>query len=107
MTVLEKTKEALNLSNLKLPPYPRVLAITAEESEDHEFEPILRVQVVIDEETEIEKVTGAMATQLKSAIRQSIRDHGVDVFAVIFIAKPSELAESNDDSEADEDENAE
>lgn len=99
MTVLEKTKEALDVSQLKLPPIPRVLAISAEDSEDRDGMPTLNVHVVIDENTEIENITGQMVSDLKSAIRQSLRDHGVPQFASIWIAKPSELASSDDEDE--------
>ena len=97
MTVLEKTKEALDLSLLKLPPIPRVLSIAAEDYEDWDGMPSLKVQVIIDDDTEVDKVTGQMVGDVESAIRQSLREHGVREFAYIWFAKPSELAEVEED----------
>lgn len=99
MTVLEKTKEALDLSQLKLPPIPRVLSISAEGYEDWEGMPSLKVQIIIDDATDLDTVTGQMWGDLTSAVRQSLRDHGVQEFAYIDVAMPSELQDSDDEYE--------
>jgi hypothetical protein len=97
MPVDEKTREALDLKILSLPASPVVLSVEAEDYTDSTGEPALRVLVTIDEATDIENFRGEDISQLKSAIRDSLRQHGVTVFPYISLAKPSELAETDDE----------
>jgi len=83
----------LKLGNLKLPASPPVERVEAEDYTDSSGESALRVQVIIKESTDIDQVSGADVGELKSAIRASLRRHGVTFFPYIFLAKPSELAE--------------
>lgn len=96
MTLHEKTLEALDLKGLSLPPSPRVVSVEAEDYTDSSGEPALRVLVTLDEAADIENLSGEAIGKLKSAIRDSLRRHGVTVFPYIFLAKPSELAEADD-----------
>lgn len=96
MTSHERTLEALDLKGLSLPPSPRVVAVEAEEYTDSSGEPALRVLVTLDEATDVEGLPGDAIGKLKSAIRDSLRQHGVTVFPYIFLAKPSELAETDE-----------
>ena len=97
MPVDEKTVEALDLKTLDLPPSPPVMRLEAEDYTDSDGEPSLRILVVLDEGTDISKVSGEDVGELKSVIRDSLRKHGVTVFPYIFLAKPSELNDSGDE----------
>jgi hypothetical protein len=97
MTVDQKTMEALDLKSLHLPTTIPVERLEAEDYTDSTGEPSLRVLVVIGESTDVEQVPGEDVGELKAVIRQSLRDHGVDVFPYIFLAKPSELEEDDDE----------
>jgi hypothetical protein len=96
MSVDEKTVEALDLKNLSLPATPRVLAVEAEDYTDSSGEPALRILVTLDESADVENLPGEAVGRLKSAIRENLRRHGVTVFPYIFLAKPSELSQAND-----------
>lgn len=97
MPVDEKTREALDLKNLKLPPSPPVTRVEFEDYMDSSGEPSLRILVVFDESTDIERVSGEEIGELKFAIRESLREQGITLFPYIFLAKPSELEESDDE----------
>lgn len=96
MTVDEKIREALDLNNLSLPANPVVVAVEAEDYTDSTGEPALRVLVTIDEATDVDNFRGEDIGRLKRAIRDSLRRKGITRFAYISLAKPSELAESDD-----------
>ena len=97
MPVDEKTREALDLRSLRLPPSPPVTRVEVQEYTDSSGEPSLRVLVVLDESTDLDQVSGDDVGELKFAIRESLKAHGVDVFPYIFLAKPSELDEPDDE----------
>lgn len=98
MTVDQNTTDALDLKTLHLPPSPPVLRLEAEDYTDSEGESSLRITVVLDEETDISHVSGEDVGELKSAIRESLRKHGINVFPYIFLAKPSELQDTDDEA---------
>lgn len=97
MAVDEKTTQALDLKKLKLPQYPVIERIEAKPYTDSAGEPSLRILVVLDEATDISKVSGEAVGELKAAIRESLQEHGSNVFPYIFLAKPSELDDSDDE----------
>lgn len=97
MPVDEKAREALDLKGLTIPPSLRVTRVEVEDYTDSSGEPSLRLLVVLDEATDIKKVSGEDFGELKFAIRESLRKHGVTVFPYIFLAKPSELAETDEE----------
>ena len=97
MPVDANTREAIDVRNLRLPPSPPVVEVRVEEYTDSSGEPALRVTVVLDESADVEKESGETIGDLKSAIRQSLREHGVTLFPYIFLVKPSELADANDE----------
>lgn len=97
MPLDEKTLEALDIKKLGLPPSPPVTSLTVEEYTDSTGDPALRVWVTIAESTDLEKVPAEAIGELKFAIRDSLRKHGVTIFPYIFLAKPSELGESNEE----------
>jgi hypothetical protein len=96
MSVDARAMAALDLKTLTLPPYPKVERVEVEDYVDSDGEPALRVLVVIDEATDIDKNLGREVGQLKDAIRDSLQSHGISLFAYIFLAKPSELVEIDD-----------
>ena len=97
MPVDQNTIDALDLKRLPLPHSPHVTKLEAEDYTDSSGEPSLRILVTLDETTDIGRVSGEDVGELKSVIRESLRNHGINVFPYIFLAKPSELLESDDE----------
>ena len=97
MPVDQNTIEALDLKNLHLPASPPVTRIESEDYTDSAGEPSLRILVVLDEATDISHVSGEDVGELKFVIRESLRNHGITVFPYIFLAKPSELQQSDEE----------
>ena len=97
MSVDVRAVEALELNSLRFPPNLAVVRVEPEEYTDSSGEPSLRILVVLEESTDLDNVSGEDIGELKYAIRESLREHGVTVFPYIFLAKPSELEESNDE----------
>ncbi len=96
---IQKIQNAVKLSRLKskLPREPKVVDILVEDYVDTDKEDALRVTVIIDEDVDIEKVSGQDITDLKSAIRHRIRELGVELWAYIFVAKQSEFDEDEEE----------
>src|SRR5262245_20585887 len=99
MPVAEQARRALNLKSLSLPASLPVLRVDAEDYTDWEGEPALRVQVVLDESVDPEHVSGEDVGELKFAIREALRKHGVTLFPYIFLATQSELDQPADAEE--------
>jgi hypothetical protein len=99
MQISEKVQDALKLSDLKskLPKNPRVVDIRVEDYVDTDKEDALRVWVILDEKVNAEKFRGEDISALKMAIRDRIREMGVDLWAYISIVKQSELDEPDED----------
>jgi hypothetical protein len=87
----------LDLKSLPVLPGLSVIKLEAEDFTTWEGEPALRVLAVIDESTDVEHVSGEAVGDLKRAIRQNLRKHGITLFPYVFLAKPSELAETDDE----------
>ena len=101
MPVDQKIRDALKLSKLKskLPKNPRVVDIQVEDYVDTDGEDALRVTVILDENVDVEKFRGEDITALKSAIRNRVREQGVDLWPYIRFAKQSELDEPDEEDE--------
>ena len=101
MPVDQKILDVLKLSELKskLPRNPKVVDIRVEEYVDTDKEDALRVTVILDEGVEVEKLRGEDISALTSAIRQRIRDQGVELWPYIWFAKQSELDEDDDEDD--------
>ncbi len=97
MSIGQNTIDALNLGNLPLPASLPVSRLEAEDYTDSTGEPSLRILVVLDEGTDLTKVSGDDVGELKSVIRESLRNHGITIFPYIFLAKPSELEDTSDE----------
>ena len=97
--MIQKVQDALKLSKLKskLPRNPKFVDIRVEDYVDSDGEDALRVTIVIDEDVDVENVSGQEITDLKSVVRRRIRELGVELWAYIQIAKLSEL--EDDDNE--------
>jgi len=102
MPVDQKIREALRLEKLKLPRAIPVVDVRVEDYVDTSGEDALRISVILDEQLEVEKVTGRDVSDLKTAIRNQIRGLGVDLWPYIFLAKQSELDEDDDDDDVEE-----
>jgi hypothetical protein len=99
MAVDQEIRNALKLSDLKpkLPGNPRVVDIRVEDYVDTDGEDALRVTVIIDERVNVERLSAEDITALTSAIRNRIRDLGVELWPYIFFAKQSELDEDDEE----------
>ena len=96
-TRAEDIREALELKNLSLPARLPVLRLEAEEYTDSTGEPALRILAVLDESVDEEKLCGQDVGDLKFAIRKSLQERGITEFAYIFLAKESELEETDEE----------
>lgn len=95
--VTRKARAALDVKNLPVLPGLAVTRLDAEDYADSTGELSLRVWVVLDESVEVEKISGEAVGNLKSAIRKSLREHGIAVFPYIFLAKQSELEDTDEE----------
>jgi len=99
MPVDEKTRDAVDIGQLDIPPELPITRIEVEDYTDSDGDPSLRLLVVLGESVEIDQNTGKLISDLKSRIRKSLREHGITVFPYIFLAKQSELDSRDDDEE--------
>jgi hypothetical protein len=101
MPVDQKVRDSLRLSDLKLelPPNPRVVDIQVDDYVDTDGEDALRVTVILDEDVQVENVRAEDTIAMKSAIRQRIREQGIDLWPYIRLAKQSELDERDEEDE--------
>lgn len=90
-------QQAVDLKQLQLPPGLKIVSIQAEDYTNWEGEPALRISVVIDEDTDVDHISGATVNDFKWAVRESLRRHGITLFPYFFFAKPSELADTDED----------
>jgi hypothetical protein len=97
MPVAEEVRQALDLKSLSLPPSIPVNRVEVENYTDWDGDAALRVLVVLDESVDPETINGNAVADLKRSIHDSLRKHGITLFPYIFFAKPSELAETDDE----------
>jgi hypothetical protein len=99
MAVDQKILNALKLSDLKpmLPRNPRVVDIRVEDYVDTDGEDALRVTIILDERVNVEKLRAEDITAVTSAIRNRIRELGVELWPYLFFAKQSELDEDDEE----------
>jgi hypothetical protein len=97
--MIRKVQDALKLSKMrsKLPRNPKVVDIRVEDYVDMDGEDALQVTIIIDEDVDVEKVSGQDLSDLVNAVRGRIRDLGIERWAYIGFAKPSELEEDDDE----------
>ncbi len=99
MPVDQKIRDALRVSDLKskLPRNPRVIDIRVEDYVDTDGEDALRVTVILDEKVNVERFKGEDIIALKSAIRDRIREQGVELWPYVRLAKQSEIDEEDEE----------
>jgi len=78
--------------------------VRIEDYVDTSGEDALRVLVVLDEKVRVEKITGREVSDLKMAIRDWLREQGVELWPYIFLAKQSELDEDDEEDDGDAEE---
>ena len=93
MTVDERTQLAVDLKSVSPPEHMPVIRFEVEDYTDSTGDPSLRVLVVLDESADVKLAGGAAIGDFKSALRANLRKRGVTVFPYISFAKPSELAD--------------
>ena len=91
MTTVERARIVLDPKKLKLPLRPVIRSIDVEDYIDNSGEGALLLQVILDEATSDEDITGEAIVAIKSAIRESLLSTGVREFPYIVFAKRSEL----------------
>lgn len=99
MPVCADTIQALDIATLPIPPAMKVLRMDVEEYTDWTGDPALRIDVLIDDDTDIKKITGAALVEFKAAIHERLIKNGIHLFPYVWHAKPSELAEEDEDNE--------
>jgi hypothetical protein len=101
MPVAEKATVAVDWRSLKLPASVRPERVEVEDYIDTTGDPSLWVLVVFEESVDIDQISGADVVALKSAIRDRLLEQGINEFAYITLAKPSELVDVEEESEED------
>ena len=91
VTIDEKICEALDIKTLRLPHSLGVTDVTFEDYTDSDGDPALRFSVTVAESADLENIPVEDIGELKFAIGDSLRKHGIIIFPYIFLAKPSEL----------------
>ena len=89
--------KALDVNELPVLPNLKIVSISVDAHTDWTGDESLRVSVLLDEDVDIEKVTGKETGDLKRAIRQQLQSHGITLFPYIYLAKQSELDELDDE----------
>ena len=99
MAVDQRILDVLKLSDLKpkLPRNPRVVDIRVEDYVDTSGDDALRVWVILDEGVKVEKLKAEDTTALKTAIRNRIRELGVELWPYIDLVTQSELDEEDEE----------
>lgn len=89
--------DALDLKRLPVPSAMHILKIDAEDYTDWDGDPALRVSVLLDESTDVEKITGSEISKFKLAVYDNLLKSGINLFPYVSFAKPSELVETDED----------
>ncbi len=90
MAVAEKARKVLDLKKLKLPPSPKVVAIEVDDYVDWEGNNALRIWAILDEDTDVDRISGREVIDLKGAILDALLKKGIAEFPYISLAKASE-----------------
>jgi hypothetical protein len=90
MTVLQKARRALDLKKLRLPKSPPVEAIEVEDYTDWSGNDALRVWVILEEDTNVENVSGNDVIQLKEILHDRLIAQGISLFPYVHFVKASE-----------------
>lgn len=90
MTETEKIDKALELESLQLPPHPRVVRIEWEPFEDVSGADALRLNLVMGDETDVERTDVDDIHAIKRAIMDRLAAYGVNLFPYFWFRLESE-----------------
>ena len=93
MTVVEKAQPLLDPTKLALPGRPRIDAIEVQDYIDTTGEGALLLQVILNEDTTDDDITGEAIIAIRRAIREQLLGSGIREFPYVVFAKRSELEE--------------
>ncbi len=57
----------------------------------------MRISVLLDESTEVEKIKGGEISAFKRAVHDNLQNLGIKLYPYFTFAKPSELADTDED----------
>lgn len=97
MPVTAKMRKALDPKKFRRPPGFGVTKLDIEDYTDWDGDEALKVRVLLDESFDPEKVGGQAISDFKRAIRDALRKQDVTVWVYFSFAKPSELADTDED----------
>src|SRR4051794_7782353 len=97
MTTDTNLRQAIDLTQLRLPANLRVLSMEAEDYTDWSGDPALRVSVVLDENTDVDRLSGDAINEFKQIVHDNLLKHGIGLFPYFRFAKPSELAATDEE----------
>ena len=89
-------KRALDIRSLRIPNSIPVIDIKCEAYTDSDGESALRVWVIFEETSDAGDFSGEDVGELKFAIRESLRNNGIEEFPYISIVSEDERAASDD-----------
>lgn len=92
MPIAEKARKVLDLKKLSLPVSPKIVAIEVDDYVDWMGRDALRIWAILDENTDVEHVSGRAVIDLKGAMHDALLSKGITEFPYISLAKPSERA---------------
>ena len=90
-------QRAIDLRQIPVPAGFNIVSIEAEDYTDWDGDPALRISVVIDENMDVDHISGEVINTFKRSVRDSLIKHGVTLFPFFRFAKPSELASTDGD----------
>jgi hypothetical protein len=90
-------QQATDLKQLPLPAHLHILSMEAEDYTTWDGDPALSLLVVIDEDTDLFHLPTEEIMDFKRAVHDSLQKHGISLFPYFTFAKPSELAETDED----------
>lgn len=93
-------RDALDPNKLPVPPAMRILKIDVEDYTNWQGEPALLISVLLDESTDVEKIGGAAISKFEMAVHDNLQNQGIKLYPYFSFAKPSELAETDEDDHA-------
>jgi hypothetical protein len=80
MSHIVDTGDALDLEKLPVPEGMRILKIEAEDYTDWDGDPALRISVLLDESTDVKKVSGAAVSGFQLVIHDNLQKYGITLF---------------------------
>jgi hypothetical protein len=82
-----------------LPPAPKIVGIEVEEHVDWTGDDALRVTAILDEDVDVENVSGRGVSDLKLAIHDRLLERGIQLFPYVHLVKQSERVVADEEAE--------